>query len=311
MLVGHSYGGAVISNVDADAGKIAGLVYVAGFAPEAGESAITLSSRCPAARSPTRSNRSRVATARPTCTIRADASRTSSRRTCPHPGRLGWRQRSGPSRRRRSVEPSGRARCGRAAVVVLFGEQDRNIPAALAALHGQARRRPPDGRDPGASHAVAVSHPVATAPPDPRSRRRARRRLNRGYRPEPPVGRTGQGLGTTRRRRSARCGSVAAMNTINDAHPSLTGAQGRRGDRRCERRRPSRPGARGGHPARAVGLPAVLHPRGCRGRPGHRDLRARRGAWWSRSRRRVWLVRRVRAHHREHRSTLFLHRVRP
>jgi pimeloyl-ACP methyl ester carboxylesterase len=39
VLVGHSYGGAVITNVDADAGEIAGLVYVAGFAPEPGESA--------------------------------------------------------------------------------------------------------------------------------------------------------------------------------------------------------------------------------------------------------------------------------
>src|SRR3954467_14505397 len=42
VLVGHSYGGAVTSNVDADAGDIVGLVYVAGFAPEPGESCITL-----------------------------------------------------------------------------------------------------------------------------------------------------------------------------------------------------------------------------------------------------------------------------
>jgi pimeloyl-ACP methyl ester carboxylesterase len=47
LLVGHSYGGSVISNVDADAGEIVGLVYVAGFAPEVGESAITLSSMLP------------------------------------------------------------------------------------------------------------------------------------------------------------------------------------------------------------------------------------------------------------------------
>ena len=33
VLVGHSYGGAVTSNVDAEAGDIVGLVYVAGFAP--------------------------------------------------------------------------------------------------------------------------------------------------------------------------------------------------------------------------------------------------------------------------------------
>jgi pimeloyl-ACP methyl ester carboxylesterase len=34
VLVGHSYGGAVITNLPAEAGEITGLVYVAGFAPE-------------------------------------------------------------------------------------------------------------------------------------------------------------------------------------------------------------------------------------------------------------------------------------
>ena len=47
VLVGHSYGGSVISNVAADAGDIVGLVYVAGFAPESGESAFTLAARFP------------------------------------------------------------------------------------------------------------------------------------------------------------------------------------------------------------------------------------------------------------------------
>src|ERR687896_940432 len=47
VLVGHSYGGAVISNVAADAGEITGLVYVSGFAPDAGESAFALSRRFP------------------------------------------------------------------------------------------------------------------------------------------------------------------------------------------------------------------------------------------------------------------------
>ena len=47
LLVGHSYGGAVITNVAADAGQITGLVYVAAFAPDAGESAFTLAQRFP------------------------------------------------------------------------------------------------------------------------------------------------------------------------------------------------------------------------------------------------------------------------
>ena len=47
VLVGHSYGGAVITNVDADAGEIVGLVYVAGFAPAHGESCFTLAGMFP------------------------------------------------------------------------------------------------------------------------------------------------------------------------------------------------------------------------------------------------------------------------
>jgi pimeloyl-ACP methyl ester carboxylesterase len=80
VLVGHSYGDAVISNVDADAGETAGLVYVAGFAAEPGESALTLTSLFPAAHSATRCNGSRAATTRPTCSSRRNASTLSSPR---------------------------------------------------------------------------------------------------------------------------------------------------------------------------------------------------------------------------------------
>src|SRR3954454_10448508 len=47
VLVAHSYGGAVISNVDADAGEIVGLVYINGFAPEAGENCFQLAAMFP------------------------------------------------------------------------------------------------------------------------------------------------------------------------------------------------------------------------------------------------------------------------
>ena len=42
VLVAHSYGGAVISNVDRDAGEIVGLVFVNGFAPEPGQNCFGL-----------------------------------------------------------------------------------------------------------------------------------------------------------------------------------------------------------------------------------------------------------------------------
>ena len=47
LLVAHSYGGAVMTNVDADAGEIVGLVYVNGFAPEPGETCFGLAGMFP------------------------------------------------------------------------------------------------------------------------------------------------------------------------------------------------------------------------------------------------------------------------
>jgi len=47
VLVGHSYGGAVITNAVHDNPKVKALVYVAAFAPDKGETAIELSGRYP------------------------------------------------------------------------------------------------------------------------------------------------------------------------------------------------------------------------------------------------------------------------
>ena len=45
VLVGHSYGGTVISNAATGNGRVTALVFVGGFAPDAGESAAALSGR--------------------------------------------------------------------------------------------------------------------------------------------------------------------------------------------------------------------------------------------------------------------------
>jgi pimeloyl-ACP methyl ester carboxylesterase len=47
VLVAHSYGGAVMSNVDGEAGDITGLVYVNAFAPDAGEHCFQLAGMLP------------------------------------------------------------------------------------------------------------------------------------------------------------------------------------------------------------------------------------------------------------------------
>src|SRR3954453_12577861 len=50
VLVAHSYGGAVMSNVDADAGDIVGLVHINAFAPEPGENCFGLAAMFPGSR---------------------------------------------------------------------------------------------------------------------------------------------------------------------------------------------------------------------------------------------------------------------
>src|SRR3954464_10385841 len=102
VLVGHSYGGAVTSNVEAGVGDIVGLVYVAGFAPEPGESCITLTGMFPGSSlgaSPRpgarRCGRCSAATARRTFLSGSTASTTSSPPTFRRRRLLGWPPRSG------------------------------------------------------------------------------------------------------------------------------------------------------------------------------------------------------------------------
>jgi pimeloyl-ACP methyl ester carboxylesterase len=52
LLVGHAYGGAVITATGAQAANVVGLVYVAAFAPAAGESMLDIATRFPQTRLP-------------------------------------------------------------------------------------------------------------------------------------------------------------------------------------------------------------------------------------------------------------------
>jgi pimeloyl-ACP methyl ester carboxylesterase len=164
VLAGHSYGGAVISNVDADAGDIAGLVYVAGFAPEPGESAIGLAGMFPgstlgdALRPVVRDDGTTdlyITRARFHSQFCADVAADQA-------ARMAATQR--PVTQEALAEPSGeRPLWQQAPSWFVFGELDRNIPAQLQhymAKRAGARRTI---EIPGASHAVSVAHPEATA----------------------------------------------------------------------------------------------------------------------------------------------------
>jgi pimeloyl-ACP methyl ester carboxylesterase len=164
VLVGHSYGGAVISNVDADAGPIAGLVYVAGFAPEPGESAITLSGLFPGSTLDTALQPVSLGDGTTDLYISQERfhAQFAADLPTPHAARMAATQR--PVTQEALVEPSGaRPLWKELPSWFLFGDEDRNIPAALQHFMAERAGARRTIEIPGASHAIAVSRPDATA----------------------------------------------------------------------------------------------------------------------------------------------------
>jgi pimeloyl-ACP methyl ester carboxylesterase len=164
LLVGHSYGGAVISNVDADAGEIVGLVYVAGFAPEPGESALTLSGLFPGS---TLGDALRPVPRSDGTTdlyIIEDRFHDQFCADVPAPQAALMAATQRPVTQEALGEPSGeRPLWKQLPSWFVFGELDRNIPAALQRFMAERARAHRTIEIPGASHAIAVSHPEATA----------------------------------------------------------------------------------------------------------------------------------------------------
>jgi pimeloyl-ACP methyl ester carboxylesterase len=164
VLVGHSYGGSVISNVDADAGDIAGLVYVAGFAPEPGESAFTLSSRYPGSTLgdalqpiPRGDGTTDLLIARDLFHQQFCADVPAARAAL-----MAVAQR--PVTLEALQEPAGERPLWRELPSwFVFGENDRNIPAALQHFMAERAGARRALELPGASHAISVSQPAATA----------------------------------------------------------------------------------------------------------------------------------------------------
>ena len=114
VLAAHSYGGAVISNVDPAAGDIVGLVYVNGFAPAPGETCFALASEFPG-------SMLGEATLRPVprtdgttdLFITKEASMKSSARMCGHRRPPGWRSHNDRRPRRHSLNRRESSRYGR------------------------------------------------------------------------------------------------------------------------------------------------------------------------------------------------------
>ena len=165
LLVAHSYGGAVITNVPADAGEITGLVYVAGFAPDAGESAFELAGMFPGS------------------TLGEDTLRPVPRGDgttdlyiiqdrfhdlfgadlpAPQAARMAATQR--PATQEALFAPSGEWPLWRELPSwFVIGDEDRIIPPELQRFMAERAGAQRTLEIPGASHALPVSQPQATA----------------------------------------------------------------------------------------------------------------------------------------------------
>jgi pimeloyl-ACP methyl ester carboxylesterase len=164
VLVGHSYGGAVITNVDPDAGEILGLVYVAAFAPKPGDSCFEQTARFPG------STLGDALRAVPRSDGMTDVSIVPERfhkQFCadvPAPQAAWMAATQRPVTQEALVEPSGeRPLWKEVPSWFVFGEEDRNIPKELEHFMAERARAHRTIEIPGASHAVSVAHPGATA----------------------------------------------------------------------------------------------------------------------------------------------------
>jgi pimeloyl-ACP methyl ester carboxylesterase len=164
VLVAHSYGGAVITNVDADAGDIVALVYVNGFAPDAGEHCFQLAAMFPG-------STLGESTVKPV--PRSDGTTDFSVALEPfheifcadvpasQAALMAVTQR--PATQEALTEPSSDRPLWRSVPSwFLIGEKDLIIPAALQRYMAERARAQRKTEIPGASHAMTVSQPEAT-----------------------------------------------------------------------------------------------------------------------------------------------------
>ena len=164
ILAGHSYGGAVITNVAAAAGQIVGAVYIAGFALEAGESCADASGLAPG------STLAETLVPVPLTSGGADTYIAPEKYHHQFAADLPAEQARLMAITQRPVtdqalaEPSGDRPLWRSVPSwFLFGELDRNIPAGAHRIMAARAKARDTVEIAGASHVVGISHPAETA----------------------------------------------------------------------------------------------------------------------------------------------------
>src|SRR4051794_12674807 len=164
VLVGHSYGGSVISNVDPDAAGIVALVYVCAFAPAPGETCFGLSTLYSGSTLGDTLESWPRTDGTTDLTIARDRFREQFCADVPAPEAALMAATQRPVTQEALVEPSGERPLWKALPSSFaIGELDRNIPAKAQRYMAERAGAGRILEIPGASHAAAVSRPDVIA----------------------------------------------------------------------------------------------------------------------------------------------------
>ncbi|GIF62111.1 alpha/beta hydrolase [Asanoa ishikariensis] len=163
VLVGHSYGGMVITEAAAGNDKVAGLVYVCAFAPDHGESALELSTKFPGGTLGEALTGYPVATGGNELAIRPEAfhHQFAADVTADQAAVMSATQRPVTEVALSAGLPTATAAWASLPSWFVFSDQDLNIPVALHRWMAQRAGAKGVHEVAGASHALSVSQPGA------------------------------------------------------------------------------------------------------------------------------------------------------
>jgi pimeloyl-ACP methyl ester carboxylesterase len=163
VLVGHSYGGPVITEAANGNPNVKALVYVAGFAPETGESSLQLSGKFPGSTLGGALTAVDLPDGGKDLYIRSDKFHAQFAADIPADRAAVLSATQRPVKQSALEEPSGTPSWKRLPSYVIYGSADLNIPpAALKFMADRAASRKTVVVD-GASHVVMLSHPDKVA----------------------------------------------------------------------------------------------------------------------------------------------------
>lgn len=163
ILVGHSYGGPVITQAANTAGNVKALVYVAAFAPEAGESSLSLSSMLPGSTLAEALMPVMLPDGGTDLYIAPEKFHTQFAADVPASVAELMAATQRPVTQAALAEPSGKASWQAIPSYAIYGSADRNIPPAIMKLMAERARSMRTVVVEGASHALMVSHPGEVA----------------------------------------------------------------------------------------------------------------------------------------------------